>query len=177
MRLLNKDPTITVTAVTRESSKATIPEGLKLARVGDQYPPDQVEAAFKGQDAVILVPARFADEHLSSLAKASVRAGVRRLIASGFGGNDENAAARRVFPTSAQKYAMVQELRSMEQPEWSWTSICTGLFIDLYVVSTILLCFSVCFRLTYRDIDIGLQLGQNGFLWTQSQGAYCNHLG
>jgi hypothetical protein len=129
------DPAFKVTVITRESSTATFPGGTTVVRVGDDYPEEQMEKTFQGQDAVVLSLSYAGEHHRSALTKAAIRAGVRRVVASGYGGNDENKEAQRVFPITANKAAMVQELRSLEQDGWSWTSVCCGLFFDLYVLS------------------------------------------
>ena len=89
--------------------------------------------AFKGQDAVVLSLGFQAQPRHSALVQASIKAGVKRLIASGFGANDDNVAVQKMFPFAAQKAQQVKELKSLERPGWSWTSICCGLFFDLYV--------------------------------------------
>jgi putative NADH-flavin reductase len=135
LRAVQADPAFNVTVITRESSKATFPDGTTVVRVGDDYPEEQMEKTFQGQDAVVLSLSYAGEHHRSALTEAAIRAGVRRVVASGYGANDENEEAQRVFPISANKAAMVQELRSLEQDGWSWTSICCGLFFDLYVQS------------------------------------------
>ena len=75
------------------------------------------------------------EHHLPSLARASIEAGVKRLLASGFGVDTSNRAAAEVFPVAANKVAMIKDLKSLEQPGWSWTDVACGVFLDLYVVS------------------------------------------
>lgn len=88
-------------------------------------------AAFKGQDAVVLsLNYAMAHRH-SALANSSVKAGVKRLIASDYGGTNINKEAIKVFPTAAAKAKAIEELKAMEVPGWSWTAICCGLFGDL----------------------------------------------
>jgi hypothetical protein len=136
LRALQADSSFKVTVITRESSMATFPEGTTVVRVGDDYPPEQMEKVFRGQDAVVLSLSYAGEHHRSAITRAAIAAGVRRLVASGYGSNDENEEAQRVFAISANKAAMVQELRELEQSGWSWTSVCCGLFFDLYVLSS-----------------------------------------
>jgi hypothetical protein len=67
----------------------------------------------------------------AALADASIKAGVKRLIASVYGGNDRNKEAVQFFPILAGKAKIVAELKAAETPGWSWTSICCGLFFGL----------------------------------------------
>jgi len=87
--------------------------------------------AFRGNDAVILAVGFAGEHHLPSLARASIEAGVKRLIASGFGVDASNQAAAEVFPVAANKVAMIKDLKSLEQPGWSWTDVACGVFLDL----------------------------------------------
>jgi hypothetical protein len=84
--------------------------------------------AFKGQDAVILSLAYPIAHRRAALAEASKKAGVKRLIASGWGGNNANQEAQDIFPLAAMAAKDVKALEAMETPEWTWTSICCGLF-------------------------------------------------
>jgi hypothetical protein len=147
LRAVQADPSFKVTVITRENSTATFPEGTTVVQVGDEYPAEQMEKTFRGQDAVVLSLSYAGEHHRSAITKAAIAAGVRRLVASGYGANDENEEVQRVFAISANKAAMVQELRGLEQPGWSWTSVCCGLFFDLYVLSSpILSCVSPSLR-------------------------------
>jgi hypothetical protein len=123
-----------------------------VVRVSDDYPPEQMEKAFRGQDAVVLSLSYAGEHHRVAIAKAAIAAGVRRLIASGYGANDENKEVQRIFPISANKAAMIEELRGLEQPGWSWTSVSCGLFFDLYVLPVVLSCITPSFR-TIQLID------------------------
>ncbi|MCJ1389997.1 hypothetical protein MMC18_002855 [Xylographa bjoerkii] len=87
---------------------------------------------FKGQDAVVLSLGFQAEHRHSALVHASVKAGVKRLVASGYGANDNNTEVQKMFPIAARKAQMVEELKMLEKPGWSWTAICCGLFFDLY---------------------------------------------
>jgi hypothetical protein len=86
---------------------------------------------FSDQDAVILCLNRQAMVRHSDLAKASVEAGVKRLITSDYGGNHQNAAAQKLFPTFQKSVDMINGVKSLETPGWSWTSIICGLFFEV----------------------------------------------
>jgi hypothetical protein len=82
---------------------------------------------------VVLCLGFFAEHHHAALADASIKAGVKRLIASAYGGNDRSEEAQQFFPIAAGKGKIIKELREAETPGWSWTAICCGFFFDLYV--------------------------------------------
>lgn len=130
LKAIQADPAFNVTVITRHNSKATFPEGTNILRVNDGYPDEEMVEAFKGQDAVVLSLGFQAQPRHSALVQASIKAGVKRLVASGYGANDDNAAVQKMFPFAAQKAQQVEELKGLERPGWSWTSICCGLFFD-----------------------------------------------
>ena len=130
---MQDDPAFNVTVITRHNSTATFSEGTKVVKVSDGYLDEEMVEAFKGQDAVVLSLGFEAEHRHSALVHASIKAGVKRLIASGYGANDSNAAVQRMFPIAARLGPMITELKSLERPGWSWTTICCGLFFDLYV--------------------------------------------
>ncbi|KAF5695226.1 isoflavone reductase like P3 [Fusarium denticulatum] len=63
------------------------------------------------------------EEHLPELARASVEADVKRLIASGYGANTTNKEAVKVFPVAGPKARMIEHLKFLEQPEPSLNDI------------------------------------------------------
>ena len=134
LRAVQADPAFHVTAITRESSTSTFPDGTTVIRVGDNYPDAQMENVLSGQDAVVLSLGFGGEHNHSKLVRAAIRAGVQRVIGSDYGCYNECEAARQVFPTAAKKFGMVQELRSLEQDGWTWTNICCGFFFDLFVM-------------------------------------------
>jgi len=101
--------------------------------VGDDYPDEEMERVFRGQDAVVLVLGFAAEHRHSALVQASIKAGVKRVVASHYGSNIGNEAAQKIFPVAATKAAMVKELKGLEREGWSWTTISCGVFFDLWV--------------------------------------------
>ena len=142
LKAVQDEPAFNVTVIARHNSAATFSAGTKVVRVSDGYPDEEMVEAFKGQDAVVLSLGFQAEHRHSALVQASIKAGVKHLVASGYGANDSNAAVREMFPIAACKAQMVWELKSLEKPGWSWTAICCGLFFDLYVVNQPLSRFS-----------------------------------
>ncbi|KAJ4113868.1 hypothetical protein NW768_011398 [Fusarium equiseti] len=133
-KALHQSNQFNLTVVTRVSSKITeYPSPINVIQVPDDYPYAEVVNAFRGNDAVILAVGFAGEHHLPSLARASIEAGVKRLIASGFGVDASNQAAAEVFPVAENKVAMIKDLRSLEQPGWSWTDVACGVFLDFCI--------------------------------------------
>lgn len=134
-KALQQSNQFNLTVITRVSSKVTeYPSPIKVIQVPDDYPYAEVVNAFRGNDAVVLAIGFAGEHHLPSLARASIEAGVKKLVASGFGVDASNQAAAEVFPVAANKVAMIKDLKSLEQPGWSWTDVACGVFLDLYVI-------------------------------------------
>ena len=99
---------------------------------------------FRGQDAVVLSVGYPAEHRLTALARASVTAGVKRLVASGYGCDPENEPTSAIFPVAEWKAKMLADLKSLETPGWSWSNIACGTFLDLLV-----LYFLICLFLAF----------------------------
>jgi putative NADH-flavin reductase len=132
LKALQDNPAFDVTVITRTNSTATFPEGTKLIKVTEGYPEDEIVEAFKGQDAVILSLGFLAGQYHGALAAASKKAGVKRLI-TGWGGNNANQEAQKIFPLGKKEAMDIKALEALESPEWSWTAVCCGLFFILLV--------------------------------------------
>jgi len=130
LKALQADSTLDVTVVTRTNSSNTFPPNSKIVKVSDGYPDNEMTDAFKGQHAVVLCLGFAAEQYHASLVDSSIKAGVKHLIASAYGGNDRSREAQELFPIAAQKGKIIAELKAREQPGWSWTAICCGLFFD-----------------------------------------------
>ena len=64
---------------------------------------------------------------------AAAEAGVKRFIPADFGSNGENEAALELQPRLKAKNADVDRLRTKESTGMTWTSIVTGLFLDMAI--------------------------------------------
>ncbi|TVY83738.1 hypothetical protein LSUE1_G001673 [Lachnellula suecica] len=128
---LHADATLDVTVITRHTSSATFPPNTKVVKVSDGYPTSEMVSAFRDQHAVVLCLGFAGDKYHDSLVESSIKAGVKHLVASAYGGS-ESKEAIELFPIAARKGRMVEELRTRETPGWSWTAITCGLFFDLY---------------------------------------------
>ncbi|KAM5354975.1 hypothetical protein ACJ41O_001621 [Fusarium nematophilum] len=118
-----------VTAITRRNSPAVFAADTKVIKVTDGYPDEEMVESFRGHDAVVLAIG-FASEHRhAALARASAKAGVKRLVASGYGApSNEHVAS--FFPVARTKADMIADLKTLEQPGWSWTDVSCGIFLD-----------------------------------------------
>lgn len=69
---------------------------------------------------------------------AAIKAGIKRYIPADFGSNGENEAVLDLFPPLKGKRATVEYLKSKESATFTWTSIITGLFVDMALKNTFL---------------------------------------
>ncbi|KAL8801476.1 MAG: hypothetical protein Q9182_004443 [Xanthomendoza sp. 2 TL-2023] len=119
-----------VTALTRKSSSATFPSEVKVQHIDDDYPSDQLLAAFRGQDAVLnLLPPVSVEQH-NGIADAAAEAGVKRIIPSEFGSDTTNPKIVEMIPMFGGKAAITQYLKTKESAGLSWTAIINGAFFD-----------------------------------------------
>ncbi|KAI9149379.1 isoflavone reductase family protein [Paramyrothecium foliicola] len=126
---LQKEDAFNLTILSRNCSHSKFPGHIKVHKIDDQYPINQLIGAFKGQDAVVSVlPGRPYETHLRMI-DAAAEAGVKRFIASEFGNNTCLAAAELV-PLYADKAKVVAHLRGKESTGLTWTAIHTGQFFD-----------------------------------------------
>lgn len=134
---LQAEPSFTVSVLSRNSSKSTFPDDVKVIKVDDDYPVDQVSAALAGQDAVVsAIPGRPYTTHVRII-DAAVQAGVKRYIPSEYG-NNTCAAAREMIPLYADKaksFAHLQERQRQQEQQGqgqqlTWTAIHAGQFFD-----------------------------------------------
>lgn len=116
--------------LTRKSSKSqTFPPGIKIHRVDNDYPIDQLLEAFKGQDALVsTLPGRPYTVHLRMI-DAAIQTGVKRFIPTEYGNNTCTAAADLVS-LYEDKSRVISYLKSKETSGLTWTAIHTGQFFD-----------------------------------------------
>ena len=103
--------------------------------MGGDYSGDEMVTAFKDHDVVVLSLAVVALEEVVTLAEASIKAGVRRLIGSFYGGNILDRD-QDFFPINQTQWKNLQGLRQLEDrnKNWSWTAIANGMFTDPCVI-------------------------------------------
>ncbi|KAF9784264.1 hypothetical protein IL306_007508 [Fusarium sp. DS 682] len=134
-KALHQSNKFDITVINRVSSKpAEYPKPTKVVQVNDGYPPLEIVEAFRGNDVVVLVLGFATDEEqLANLARASVEAGVKRLVPSGYGADTNNKEVPKVFPIGAAKARALEHLKSLEHPGWSWTEVACGSLLDLSI--------------------------------------------
>jgi hypothetical protein len=106
-----------------------LPFEYQVCKVDDDYPPDQLVAAFRGHDALVsALPGRPYTVHLRMI-DAAVQAGVKRFIPSEYGNNTCTAAADLV-PLYVDKAKVVAYRKTKESTGLTWTAIHAGQFFD-----------------------------------------------
>lgn len=125
----------TVTILSRESSTATFPAGIKIVKT--DYTLSSLVDAFKAAkaDAVVSTITTTAVGEQTQIIDAAVDAGVKRFLTSDFGNDISNPAMCDAVPILGGKVAIIDYLRTKEKDGLSWTSIITGAFVDLSVRS------------------------------------------
>ncbi|RYP13119.1 hypothetical protein DL767_010878 [Monosporascus sp. MG133] len=128
---LKTDPEMNVTVVSRKSSTAEIPDGVKVVKVDDSYPQEELEKAFAGQDAVVMANGFQLMGQEGRFVEAAVNAGVKRFIPSEFGSDTQNQKLLSIFPMASAKAKLMADIRAKENTGLTWTAICTGIFTDI----------------------------------------------
>ena len=127
---LTNDSSFTVSILSRKSSKSTFPSHLKVHKVDDDYPEDQLLEAFKGQDAVVCTISGAQIQQEKSIIDAAVKAGVKRYIPSEFGADLENPKLAEALYFFGQKRETIKYLKEQESKGLTWSGIVTGPFFD-----------------------------------------------
>jgi uncharacterized protein YbjT (DUF2867 family) len=120
-----------VTGVTRESSKATLPEG--VTHVKSEYSEATLREAFQGQDAVISTIGSITPGEALTLQKplidAAIAAGVKVFFPSEYGIDTSDPSAQEYIPFLADKIQTLNYLKA-QQNKISWTAIVSGSMFD-----------------------------------------------
>ena len=126
------DPYFTVSILSRGSSTSTFPSHLKVHRIGDDYPEDQLLEAFKGQDAVISTIAPSNVAHQKTIIDTAIKAGVKRFVPSEFGSDTLNDNAMAILPQFfKEKKETVEYLKAKEKEGLTWTAVVNGPFFEM----------------------------------------------
>ncbi|KAK3328216.1 hypothetical protein B0T19DRAFT_423940 [Cercophora scortea] len=130
LEALLAEPSFTVTALQRASSKTKLPSHVKVVTVPDSYPSADLETAFKGQDAVIncMTTVAIADQY--RMIDAAIAAGVRRYSPSEYGLNNMRPEAQALNSVFALKGAVQAYLRAKAaEGKIEWMSIACGTWV------------------------------------------------
>ena len=130
LNALVKSGSFNVTVLKRSSSAATIPASVAV-RTADLSSKDSVEAALKGQDAVVSTVGTEGLPGQDILIEAAVAAGVKRFLPSDFGSN-LSIPKTAALPVFKSKVAIHEKLReaAAATPTFTYTLVCNGAFLD-----------------------------------------------
>ncbi|KAH8433991.1 aromatic alcohol reductase [Aspergillus melleus] len=117
-----------ITAITRKESEATFPPGVTVRKT--DFSESDLEAAFKGKDAVISTVGATGFAEQKKLVDAALRAGVKRFIPSEFSASNQNENVVRLLPLFGQKTEVLKYLKTKESEGLSWTGIVPSLLFD-----------------------------------------------
>jgi len=128
------NPYFTVSILSRNSSTSTstFPSHLKVHRVGDDYPEEELLKEFKGQDAVISTIATSNVAHQKTIIDIAIKAGVKRFVPSEFGSDTLNENAMAILPQLfKEKRETVEYLKGKEKEGLTWTAFVNGPFSEM----------------------------------------------
>ncbi|KAF9776891.1 hypothetical protein IL306_004861 [Fusarium sp. DS 682] len=126
---LVKEPSFTVSALQRSSSKGKLPSNVSVITIDDSYPTEALISAFTGQDAIVNCMTSLAVADQLRFVDAAVVAKVRRYIASEYGLNNNKPEARALNSVFREKGEVQDYLRSKESTGLEWMSIACGMWI------------------------------------------------
>ncbi|KAK3306204.1 isoflavone reductase [Chaetomium strumarium] len=121
-----------VTAVARESSTSTYPDGVEV-RKADLKSVEALTKAFAGQDVVIMTPPTTESGNQAPYIDAAVAAGVKRFIPSEWGHNTRpGKLSGPMAEMMSDKTRAVDYLieKAKQHPGFTWTGIATRMFLD-----------------------------------------------
>ncbi|KAK5126725.1 hypothetical protein LTR85_009659 [Meristemomyces frigidus] len=124
-----------VTVLKRQGSNSPdkYPESVAVARVPDDMPVEALTETLRGHDALVVAIKGSQTAVQTTLADASVRAGVRRFIPADFGSVDSsNQLTQQLVPLYKNKSELREYLMQVAKvnPSFSWTSLINGHFVD-----------------------------------------------
>ena len=122
-----------IEVLSRASSKTTFPPHIKIHRVSDSYPFDELVAAFKDQDAIVnMAPISEVATH-KTIIDAAIKAGVKRIVLSEFGTNvPELQTTEPLADVYKGKVEIRKYMESKEGQGLTWTGLVVGAFFDWY---------------------------------------------
>ncbi|KAH9217964.1 isoflavone reductase [Leptodontidium sp. 2 PMI_412] len=118
---------LNITAVIRESSKATFPSSVQVTK--SDFSLKSLTEAFEGKDAVVSMLPIDAAADQAVLIEAAIAAGVKRFLPSEYGSDSANPAVVAAVPFFEGKKKSLDLLVSKENAI-SWTALVTGPFFD-----------------------------------------------
>ncbi|UKZ68384.1 uncharacterized protein TrAtP1_009423 [Trichoderma atroviride] len=122
------DGSFNITVISRKDSSATFPSRVTVYK--SDFSDRDLEAAFKGQDAVISALGKDGLDEQKKLIDAAISAGVRRFLPSEFSASSQNASVLQLLPLFGQKTELIEYLKAKQSADFSWTGIATSLLFD-----------------------------------------------
>ncbi|KAF7553684.1 hypothetical protein G7Z17_g3424 [Cylindrodendrum hubeiense] len=129
LQALLDEPSFSVTALQRSSSKHKLSPSVNIVTIDASYPLEALVSAFTGQDAVINCMTSLAVGDQLRFVDAAVAAGVKRYVASEYGLNNNNPEARALNSVFREKGEIQDYLRSKESLGMEWMSIACGMWL------------------------------------------------
>lgn len=124
--------TVTVLKRTSSNSRSGYPSSVRVTRISDNFPHDELVSALKGKDALVFSARGLADLEMR-LADAAVEAGVKQFVPGDFGSCDsQDERARQAAPLYERKTAVRNYLEQLAAGHdgFAWTSLVCGHFFD-----------------------------------------------
>ncbi|KAJ5377468.1 NmrA-like family protein [Penicillium cataractarum] len=121
-------PDFEITVVSRKESKAVFPSGVAVHK--SDFSDADLEAVFKGKDAVISALGATGFGEQKKLVDAAIRVGVNRFIPSEFSANSLNDTVLHLLPLFGQKRELIEYLKTKEADGFTWTGIATSGLLD-----------------------------------------------
>ncbi|KAM5360245.1 hypothetical protein ACJA88_014896 [Fusarium oxysporum] len=129
LQALVNEPTFTITALQRSSSRAKLQPQIDVVKIDDSYPTDALISAFSGQDVVINCMTSLAVNDQLRFVDAAVAAKVKRYVASEYGLNNNKPEARQLNSVFREKGEVQDYLRSKESTGLEWSAIACGMWL------------------------------------------------
>lgn len=128
LEALLQEPSFSVSVLQRASSKGKISQSVNLITVPDSYPEQELEAAFKGQDAVINCITSLDVSEQYRFIDAAIKTGVRRYVPSEYGLDNLQPEAQALNMVFHDKGEVQAYLRS-KTDAIEWMSVSCGMWL------------------------------------------------
>lgn len=124
------DGNFNVSVLARESSKSQFPSSVKVLRVADEFPHDDLVKALQGQDVIICAVGPNAAPLQYRLIDAAIEAGVKRFIPSEWGFDNGDVKNQKLNFIFEEKGKTEKYLQSKESSTFSWTAVATSIWME-----------------------------------------------
>ncbi|KAK9366314.1 hypothetical protein V1509DRAFT_295983 [Lipomyces kononenkoae] len=128
LKALAESSQFNITVVARKESTGTFPSGVTVLRT--DFSDEGLEAAFKGQDAVVSVVGATGFGEQKKFVDAAIRAGVKRFLPSEFSASSQDKVVLQLLPLFGVKTELIEYLKSKESEGLTWTGVATSALLD-----------------------------------------------